>query len=129
MSNEYERQNRLAEALNIRGLKAVELAEKTKLSKSSVSHWLNQHWQPKQRALVKMAKVLDVSEMWLAGYDVPMDRPLEQKNIDELTQLINRIRKNDKLKSVCMDVSELDDNQLNTISVMIKEIKHLATRD
>lgn len=129
MNKEYERQNRLAEALNIRGLKAVDLAEKTKLSKSSVSHWINQHWQPKQMALVKMAKVLDVSEMWLAGYDVPMERPVEQKNIDELAKLVNKLRKNDKLKSVCMDLSELDDSQLNTVSVMIKEIKRLGTRD
>ena len=129
MSNENEMQNRIADALNIRGIKAVELVEKTGLSKSSVSHWINQHWQPKQRPLMLMAKCLDVSEMWLAGYDVPMERPAAQKNIDELAKLVNEIRKNDKLKSVCLNLSTLDNKQLDTISVMIEQIKRLSAGD
>ena len=66
----YERKNRIAEALTLRGMKQVELVEKSGIPKSSINNWISQRWQPKQEALYKMAKALDVSEMWLAGYDV-----------------------------------------------------------
>ena len=90
---EYEEmKNRLAEALRIRNMKQVELAEKTGLSKASINSWLRQRWQPKQPALLAMAKALDVSEMWLAGYDVPMDRPAEQKKAEILTDALLSMR-------------------------------------
>ena len=91
-----EIKNRLAEALSIRDMKQVELAEKTGLSASQINSWLNHRWQPKQTALHLMAKALDVSEMWLAGCDVPMERPPEQKKMDDLAEIIHLMRKNDK---------------------------------
>ena len=73
--NEYKRENRIAEALSIKGWKQVDLVERTGIPKASINAWVKQNWQPKQKSLMKMAQVLDVSEMWLAGYDVPMERP------------------------------------------------------
>lgn len=87
----YERQNRLRDALRIRNMRQVELVEKTGIKKSSINNWLAQRWQPKQDSLMKMAKALDVSEMWLAGYDVPMERPIEQKINDTKVGVADRI--------------------------------------
>lgn len=39
-----------------------------------------------------MGRVLDVAEMWLAGYDIPMDRPQEQKNNDAISDIVVRLR-------------------------------------
>ena len=75
-------ENRISEALSLRGMKKIELAEKTGISKATISHWNNQKYQPKQDNLMKLAKALDVSEMWLAGYDVPMENEIK---------IINRI--------------------------------------
>ena len=76
----YERENRIEEALRIRNMRQVELCEKTGLSKSSINNWIKQRWQPKHNAIFLMARALDVSEMWLAGYDAPMERaPGEKK--------------------------------------------------
>lgn len=103
-----ELQNRISEALNINNMKAVELAERTGLSASSISSWIKQRWQPKQNALNKMARVLDVSEMWLAGYDTPMERPHAQKVADQYADIVKALRNNEKLANT---VSELSKNE------------------
>ena len=118
----YERQNRVREALRIRHMKQVELCERTKIKKSSLNNWLRQRWQPKQDALLKMARVLDVSEMWLAGYDVPMERPQAQIKNDELKQLIIEIKEDEELKDLFNSICSLNDDQKNTIKSMVSEL-------
>jgi len=121
----YERRNRIREALALRNMKQVELCEKTGIKKSSVNNWLAQRWQPKQNALMKMASVLDVSEMWLAGYPVPPDRPIEQKKSDELAQLIHSIRKDEELKDLITSICTLNDEQRKTIKSMVTELSKI----
>ena len=65
--------SRLREAMAVRGLKQVDLCEKTDIPKSALSQYLNGRFEPKQDRLWKLASVLSVSEAWLMGYDVPMD--------------------------------------------------------
>ena len=121
----YERQNRIREALRIRNMKQVELCEKTKIKKSSLNNWLRQRWQPKQEAVMKMARVLDVSEMWLAGYDVPMERPVAQIKNDELKQLIYEIKEDNDLKDLFSSICSLNDDQRSTIKSMVNELSKL----
>ena len=123
--DKYERKNRLREALSIRGLKQVELAEKSNISKGTINNWLAQRYQPKQQALMTLARILDVSEMWLAGYDVPMERPDAQTKNDELVQLINEIRKNEDLKDLFISICSLNDDQKKTIKSMVSELAKL----
>ena len=116
---EYIRQNRIRKALSLRGMKQSELCERTGIAKTTVSSWTNQRWQPKQDALYKMAKVLDVSEMWLAGYDVPMERSVAQIKNDELVQLITEIRNNNDLRQLFVSVCNLTADQRKTIEVIV----------
>lgn len=118
----YERKNRISEALSLRNMKAVELAEKSGISKSSLSSYISNRWQPKQGALYKMAKALGVSEMWLAGYDVPMERPIEQKRADELAVLIHQLRKDSDLLRILTYASKLNKDQKRIIEVMMSEL-------
>ena len=120
--DKYERKNRIREALSIRNMKQVELAEKTGIPKGTINNWLSQRYQPKQRALMKMAKALEVSEMWLAGYDVPMERPEAQIKNDELTQLIFEIKEDEDLKDLFTDICSLSSDQKKTIKSMVSEL-------
>lgn len=81
---EYERKNRLGQALEMRGMKQVELCEKLGCKSASVTSWVKNRWQPKWQAVYKMAEILDVSEMWLAGYEVPMQRLDESEETSNL---------------------------------------------
>ena len=65
---------RLAAALNIRRMKQSELCQMAKIPKSSLSQYLSGDYEPKQDRVYDIAKVLNVSEAWLMGYDVPMER-------------------------------------------------------
>ena len=71
---------RLQKAMNIRNIKAVELSEKTGIPKSSLSEYIKGKYEAKQKGIYKLAKVLNVSEGWLMGLDVPMERNFD-KNI------------------------------------------------
>lgn len=118
----YEIKNRLREALSLRNMKQVELCERTGIKKSSLNNWLAQRWQPKQNALMKMARVLDVSEMWLAGYDVSMERPIKQKELDQMADIIRELRKNDRFKAVVENIFKLNDEQFTLIENMINQL-------
>lgn len=69
-----EFKDRLNQALEMRNMKAVELAEKTGLHKSQISQYMNGIYEAKQKALHELAKALDVNEAWLMGFDVSMER-------------------------------------------------------
>lgn len=87
---------RLKEALSLRNMKQVELAERTGISKQSINCYVSGKYEPKQEALYKMGKALDVAEMWLAGYDIPMERPKSQKNNDAISDIVVRLRTDEK---------------------------------
>lgn len=91
---------RLKVALDNSRIKQAELSRRTGLDKGSIHHYLSGRYEPKSSAINKMAIALNVSEAWLWGYDVPMER--EQKNVStnelpltdgdiELLQLFHRI--------------------------------------
>lgn len=114
--------NRLDEALSLKGMKPVELSERTKISKASISSYCKQRWQPKQDALHKMASVLDVSELWLAGYDVPMERPVSQKKMDQLAETILKIKSNERYMYIVNSVVKLDEAQLSLVENLISQL-------
>lgn len=68
----YSFAKRLRELLDITHMTQTELAKQSGISKSSISRYLKGDWEAKQDAVYAIAKVADVSEAWLMGYDVPM---------------------------------------------------------
>jgi transcriptional regulator with XRE-family HTH domain len=64
---------RIKEALVIRGMRQVDIVEKTGIGKSSICTYISGEYVPKHKNQCKIAKALNVCEDWLAGYDVPME--------------------------------------------------------
>ena len=73
---------RLAEALEYRRMSQTELADLTNTSKSSISAYLAGEYEAKQRRVDLFSQVLNVSPIWLMGFDVPMQRHLEDRSTD-----------------------------------------------
>lgn len=115
--DKYKRENRIREALELRNMRQVELCELTGIKKSSINGWIKQSWQPKQDALFKMAQVLNVSEMWLAGYDVPIERSVKQ-NIDI-------IYNDTRVKELIISLSKLNSDQITTIETLVNQFTKL----
>ena len=116
-----EVRNRIREALNLRGMKQIELAERTGISQQKLNPWINQRWQPKQDSLYKMAKVLDVSELWLAGYNVAMERPVGQKKMDQLAESILKVKSNERYRDVVVKITKLDEDQLSIVENLLNQ--------
>lgn len=70
MSKFTERLNR---AMTIRNMKPIDLANKSGVSKSRISQYMNGLYDAKQDALFKLATALDVNVAWLMGHDVSME--------------------------------------------------------
>ena len=91
--------NRIRKALTIRGMKQSELCRITNIPKSALSQYITGCFEPKQDRIYLIAKTLEVSEAWLMGYDVPMERqknlPQDKKELSEgekaLLDLFNRV--------------------------------------
>lgn len=67
---------RIREGMEIRGLKQTDLVERTGISKGALSSYISGRYVPKQNNIHLISKALGVSEAWLMGNDVPMDRDL-----------------------------------------------------
>lgn len=119
----YERKNRIKEALELQGLKQVDLCNRTGLNKSAVANWIKQRWQPKQTALHIMAKTLNVSEMWLAGYDTAMERPTSQRQSDAISDIAQILKDSERHFNLINDILKLDDDQLALIEGIISQFK------
>lgn len=69
---------RIKEGMSLRGLKQVDLVEKTGISKGALSSYISGRYIPKQNNTFLIARALDVNEAWLMGADVPMERVSEK---------------------------------------------------
>ena len=82
---------RLRIAVEKSGKTQAEIVRETGINKASLSRYLKGSYAPKSTALYKLALALDVSDMWLEGYDVPMERSQKQKEIDFKNNLYKKI--------------------------------------
>lgn len=100
---EYERvascADRIKTALYIKGMKQSELCKLTKIPKSALSQYISGAYEPKQDRIYLISRALNVSEAWLMGLDVPMEKekklPSDIKELNEgeklLLDLFNRV--------------------------------------
>lgn len=79
---EYDRvatcAHRIKTALIIKGMKQSDLCRLTKIPKSALSQYISGAYEPKQDRIYLMAQALNVSETWLMGLDVPMERQIKK---------------------------------------------------
>lgn len=113
---------RLRVALARSGKKQADLVRATGLDRGSVSSYLAGKYEPKQMALYKMAAELDVSEMWLCGYDVPMARTAEQKKNDDLVQVVAKLRQDPDFYEVVSLMASLPPAEYASIKQILSSL-------
>ena len=57
----------------------------TGIHSSSISNWLNGKYEPKQYKITIIAEALNVSPVWLIGYDEPSTNQTEGYYVDPET--------------------------------------------
>ena len=68
---------RLNSILQKRNLSQADLSKMTGIRSSSISDWLNGKYEPKQDKIAIIADALNVSPVWLIGYDEPSTNQTE----------------------------------------------------
>lgn len=113
---------RLREAMDIAGKKQTDLVEETGLNKSTISRYLSGSIEPKKKAITELARVLNVDEMWLWGYDVPRTRTPTQKKNDKLVRVVAQLRKDPDFFDVVSMMAELPAEQYASIKQIISAL-------
>jgi transcriptional regulator with XRE-family HTH domain len=109
---------RLREAMNTTGKKQVDLVRATGIDKGSISNYLSGRYEPKQEAIYKLAIALNVSEMWLWGYDVPSERHEEPakkaKKNDVIADIVVKLRTDEKFLQAVKRIYTFDSDKLDS---------------
>ena len=113
---------RLREAMATAGVNQTDLAESTGLSNSSISRYLSGQMEPKPKAIALLARALNVTEMWLWGYAVPQERPLEQKKNDDRAKVIARLRSDPDFNELVTQLDKLPADQYASIKQLISTL-------
>lgn len=119
MNEKVDLKDRLREALEVREKKAIDLTKDLKIPKSAISQYLSGYRTIKDsKRLYVIAKYLDVSEAWLMGFDVPMERTFEKTN-DAITDIVLRMRTDSEFLYVVETLNGLDEEQLRGVKQML----------
>lgn len=76
---------RLNSILQKRNLSQADLSKMTDIRSSSISDWLNGKYEPKQDKIAIIAEALNVSPVWLIGYNEPSTTQTEGYYVDPET--------------------------------------------
>lgn len=121
--NMAELKDRLQQALDRKGWKAVDLVEKTGVPKGAISYYLSGRSKPKADRLYTIAQALDVSEAWLLGYDVAINRTDDQKKNDQLAKLVVKLRTDNDFYNLVATLAELPENKYRGIEQLVAALK------
>ncbi len=115
-----ELKDRLQHALNIREKKSVDLVKDLKIPKSAVSQYLSGKSQNMDsERLYSICKYLDVSEPWMLGFDVPMERKTEKKN-DIIVDIVTRLRTDEDFLSLVETPNNLAREKIISVKQMLQ---------
>lgn len=116
--------NRLNTAMRIRNIKPVELSEKTGIDKSKISSYMSGRYKAKQDGIYLLAKALDVSETWLMGMDVPMERI--EVYADEWNMKKDNIEDTPEIRAIARDVAKLKPEKKELFKSLLKQMSDEA---
>lgn len=118
-----ELKDRMKAAMDRKGLRAIDLCNITGIPKSALHYYLSGRSEPKSDRIYIIAKALDVSEAWLLGYDVPPDRTQDQKDLDELSELVERIKKDRYFRQLMFAINHLNPSQVDLIRNLVSQLQ------
>lgn len=118
--------NRLKKIMDLNNIKAIELSEKTGISKSQISHWISGTYKAKQDSLTLLAEFFDVDEIWLMGFDVPMKSERKKLTEKEEQELLKNILKR---KGFLNENEEMTEEDFNKLIEFAKANKNFIMRE
>ena len=113
---------RLQIAMDKRKIKQIDLARVADVNQGALSRYLKGSYEPKSATIYKLALALDVSDMWLEGYDVTMERSQKQKEIDFKNNLYKKISQDMDLLKTISQYYNLPEEKQKTIRDLVDQM-------
>ena len=113
---------RLQFAMDKRKIKQIDLARVADVNQGALSRYLKGSYEPKSATIYKLALALEVSDMWLEGYDVPMERSQKQKEIDFKNNLYKKIAQDMDLLKTISQYYNLPEEKQKTIRDLVDQM-------
>lgn len=113
---------RLQIAMDKRKIKQIDLARVADVNQGALSRYLKGSYEPKSATIYKLSLALDVSDMWLEGYDVPMERSQKQKEIDFKNNLYKKIASDMDLLKTISQYYNLPEEKQKTIRDLVDQM-------
>lgn len=110
---------RLHQAMEMERKKQTDIVALTGINKGTISRYCSGEIEPKATAINKLATALNVAEMWLWGYDVPMERSEGQKKNDQLVKLVTRLRSDSEFMDAVQKLDNLTPAQYAAVLSML----------
>ena len=120
---------RLSEAINESNLSIDKVATELGVDVAKVYSLMLSRTEPDSEQLNELARILNVSYMWLLGYDEPKERPQWQKKNDQLAALFGKIRKDDRFFDMVLALSDLPDEQYSSVEVLLNALSKKDFKD
>lgn len=114
--------NRLRTAMEQAGKRQTDLVKETGIDKGAMSNYLKGKYEPKQDVITKLASALNVSEMWLWGYDCKKERVQEQIKKDpvKMAEIHIEMIEDEDMTELFNDLKFLDARERK----IIKDLAH-----
>lgn len=113
---------RLQIAMDKRKIKQIDLSRSAGVNQGALSRYLKGSYEPKSATIYKLALALDVSDMWLEGYDVAMERSKQQKEIDFKNNLYKKIAQDMDLLKTISQYYNLPEEKKKTIRDLVDQM-------
>lgn len=124
MVDEYGRitttAERLKQIMEERGLSQTDLAEGSGVERTRINRYVLDKAIPKSDKIMKLAKFLNVSEMWLWGFDVPKERNASKERNMRAAQITTRMRNDEEFLLLVEQLNALPADQLNLIKGIVR---------
>ena len=124
--------SRLKHLLNKNNMRAIDLVNKcqpfckkynVKMGRNDISQYLSGKVEPSQKKLSILALALNVNEIYLMGYDVPIDyEKTDEYRDSEIFNSIDSLCKTPLDKELLYKASKLNDNNKLTIKNSVNEM-------
>lgn len=109
--------DRLKQIMSERKISQSELSRRTGIGRNSISDYLNGKYEAKQDKVFELAKVLNVNEAWLMGFDISKNRKIENNDITSIYNKLTPPRQHNVLNYANSQLDEQNSKGDNIVDI------------
>lgn len=125
---------RLKNALKRKNMSQSKLSEISGINTSTISEYISGKYEPSRTRIAEFANILNVNEVWLMGYDVPMEaniiKNLSLKKATEIPVILESSTELLKIQKWFIDKTKnMDDDKARKLKSIINPIMDLILKN